>query len=174
LSGQVASDNFRAVLRGHSASDGEVLVRNANGRDDRRAGWDATFNAPKSVSVETLIGGDTALVEAHRRAVTRALEELEHYARSRRNGGSEWVSTNNIVAARFDHIAARPSQGIDDGYGPAPHLHTHVVMANMTLRPDGAWRGLDPVEIYRSQSFALPCIAASSHVRRRTSAMQSR
>jgi conjugative relaxase-like TrwC/TraI family protein len=29
-----------------------------------------------------------------------------------------------------------------------------VVIANMTLRPDGAWRGLDPVEIYRSQSFA--------------------
>ena len=24
----------------------------------------------------------------------------------------------------------------------------------MTIRPDGAWRGLDPVEIYRSQSFA--------------------
>ena len=24
----------------------------------------------------------------------------------------------------------------------------------MTPRPDGLWRGLDPVEIYRSQSFA--------------------
>src|SRR5260370_38712018 len=24
----------------------------------------------------------------------------------------------------------------------------------MTRRPDGAWRGLDPVEIYRSQAFA--------------------
>jgi conjugative relaxase-like TrwC/TraI family protein len=24
----------------------------------------------------------------------------------------------------------------------------------MTQRPDGQWRGLDPVEIYRSQSFA--------------------
>jgi hypothetical protein len=39
-------------------------------------------------------------------------------------------------------------------YGPDPHLHTHVVIANMTRRPDGAWRGLDPIEIYRSQSFA--------------------
>jgi TrwC relaxase len=29
-----------------------------------------------------------------------------------------------------------------------------VVIANMTRRPDGAWRGPDPVEIYRSQSFA--------------------
>ena len=48
-----------------------------------------------------------------------------------------------------------PSEtGTRDGYGPDPHLHTHVVIANMTLRPDGMWRSLDPVEIYRSQSFA--------------------
>ncbi len=154
LSGEVASEDFHAVLRGQRPSNEEVLVHIANGRTERRAAWDATFNAPKSVSIEALVGGDTQLAEAHRRAVSRALAELEQYALSRRNGGSEWVSTNNIVAALFDHVAARPSQGIDDGYGPDPHLHTHVVIANITQRPDGAWRGLDPVEIYRSQSFA--------------------
>jgi conjugative relaxase-like TrwC/TraI family protein len=154
LSSEVASEDFRAVLRGQRPLTGEVLVHNANGRTERRAGWDATFNAPKSVSIQALVGGDTQLAEAHRRAVSRALVELEQYALSRQNGGSQWVSTSNIVAARFDHVAARPSQGIDDGYGPDPHLHTHVVVANMTLRPDGLWRGLDPVEIYRSQSFA--------------------
>ena len=154
LSGEVASDDFRAILRGQRPSTGEVLVHNANGRTERRAGWDATFNAPKSVSIQALVGRGTELAQAHQRAVSRALVELEQYALSRRNGGSEWVSTSNIVAARFDHFAARPSQGTNDGYGPDPHLHTHVVIANMTLRPDGAWRGLDPVEIYRSQSFA--------------------
>lgn len=154
LSGEVASEDFRAVLRGQRPSNGEVLVHNANGRTERRAGWDATFNAPKSVSIQALAGGGTELAEAHQHAVSRALVELEQYALSRRNGGSEWISTSNIVAARFDHVAARPSQGTNDGYGPDPHLHTHVVIANMTLRPDGAWRGLDPVEIYRSQSFA--------------------
>jgi conjugative relaxase-like TrwC/TraI family protein len=154
LSGEVASEDFRAILRGQRPSNGEVLVANANGRSERRAGWDATFNAPKSVSIQALVGGDSELMAAHRRAVSRALTELEQYALSRRKGGSEWVSTKNVVAARFDHVAARPSQGVDDGYGPDPHLHTHVVIANMTLRPDGLWRGLDPVEIYRSQSFA--------------------
>jgi conjugative relaxase-like TrwC/TraI family protein len=65
------------------------------------------------------------------------------------------VTTANVVAARFDHIAARPSEnGANDGYGPDPYLHTHVVVMNMTRRPDNAWRGLDPVEIYRSQAFA--------------------
>lgn len=159
LSGEVASEDFRAILRGQRPDTAEVLVHNANGRTERRAGWDATFNAPKSVSIQALAGEDFALTDAHRRAVSRALMELEHYALSRQKGGSEWMLTRNIVAARFDHIAARPAKGAhakstDDGYGPDPHLHTHVVIANMTRRPDGAWRGLDPVEIYRSQSFA--------------------
>ena len=154
LSGEVAPEDFRSILRGLRPDTAEVLVHNANGRTERRAGWDATFNAPKSFSVQALVGGDAALTDAHRRAVSRALTELEHYALSRQKGGSEWVLTGNIVAARFDHIAARPAKGADDGYGPDPHLHTHVVIANMTRRPDGAWRGLDPVEIYRSQSFA--------------------
>ena len=154
LSGEVAPEDFRSILRGQRPGTAEVLVRNANGRTERRAGWDATFNAPKSVSIQALAGGDAALTDAHRRAVSRALTELEYYALSRQKGGSEWVLTRNIVAARFDHIAARPAKGADDGYGPDPHLHTHVVIANITRRPDGAWRGLDPVEIYRSQGFA--------------------
>jgi conjugative relaxase-like TrwC/TraI family protein len=154
LSGEVATEDFRAVLRGLRPVSDEVLVHKANGYPDRRAGWDATFNAPKSVSIQGLVGDDRRLIEAHRKAVSRALEELEQYALSRRRGGSEWVVTGNIVAARFDHIAARPASGVKDGYGPDPHLHTHVVIANMTRRPDGQWRGLDPIEIYRAQGFA--------------------
>ena len=153
LSGEIATEDFRAVLRGLRPASGEVLVHKANGYDDRRAGWDATFNAPKSVSIQGLVGGDHRLIEAHGKAVSRALVELEQYALSRRRGGSEWVVTGNVVAARFDHIAARPASGVEDGYGPDPHLHTHVVIANMTRRPDGEWRGLDPIEIYRAQSL---------------------
>jgi conjugative relaxase-like TrwC/TraI family protein len=154
LSGELATEDFHAVLRGLRPASAEVLVHKANGYDDRRAGWDATFNAPKSVSIQGLVGADERLIEVHRKAVTRALLELEHYALSRRRGGSEWVVTGNIVAARFDHVAARPASGVEDGYGPDPHLHTHVVIANMTRRSDGEWRGLDPIEIYRAQSFA--------------------
>ncbi len=155
LRGAVSEEDFRAILRGTRPGSGEVLVSAAAGRDERRAGWDATFNAPKSVSIQALVGEDARLLEAHRRAVERALSELEKFAQARRHRGQEWVTTGNFVAARFEHIAARPSEtGTRDGYGPDPHLHTHVVIANMTLRPDGMWRSLDPVEIYRSQSFA--------------------
>ena len=155
LYGEVETEAFRAVLRGSHPATGQVLVQQAAAYYGRRAGWDATFNAPKSVSIQALLDEDGRLIEAHRRSVSRALAEIEHYALSRQHGGSEWVVTENIVAARFDHVAARPSQSsAEDGYGPDPHLHTHVVIANMTRRPDGAWRGLDPIEIYRSQTFA--------------------
>ena len=113
LSGEVTTEDFRSVLRGFRPASAEVLVHKANGYDDRRAGWDATFNAPKSISIQGLVGGDDALIEAHRKAVSRALEELEHYALSRRRGGSEWVVTSNVVAACFDHIAARPTSSVD-------------------------------------------------------------
>jgi conjugative relaxase-like TrwC/TraI family protein len=153
LSGEVTTEAFRAVLRGLHPATGQVLVQQAGGYDDRRAGWDATFNAPKSLSIQALLGEDGRLLEAHRSSVSRALIELERYALSRQRGGSEWVVTENIVAARFDHVAARPSPNSAED-GPDPHLHTHVVIANMTRRPDAAWRGLDPIEIYRSQTFA--------------------
>ena len=153
LTGAVASQDFRAVLEGRDPQTGEVLVRRAANRSERRAAWDATFNAPKSLSIQALAGGDGRLLDAHRSAVTRALSELEGFALSRQHGGREWVLTANLVAARFEHIAARPARDADEGYGPDPHLHTHVVVANLTRRPDGAWRGLDPLEIYRAQGF---------------------
>ncbi|HLW69061.1 MAG TPA: MobF family relaxase [Candidatus Binataceae bacterium] len=156
LGGEVDTKDFRAVLGGLDPSTGEIIVHAAQREgEQRRAGWDATFNAPKSVSVQALVGDDSRLIAAHRRSVERALEELERFAQARIQRGQEWVTTANVVAARFDHIAARPTDAAaNDGYGPDPHLHTHVVVMNMTRRPDGAWRGLDPVEIYRSQAFA--------------------
>ena len=153
LTGTVDRDDFRAVLDGRDPRDGRVLVPGATHGGARRAGWDATFNAPKSVSIQALAGGDARLTDAHRHAVNRALAELEEFALSRRRGGREWVLTSNIVAARFEHVAARPPRDPDHGIGPDPHLHTHVVIANLTRRPDQAWRALDPLEMYRAQAF---------------------
>jgi conjugative relaxase-like TrwC/TraI family protein len=49
LADEVSPDDFRAVLHGQNPETGQVLVPNAKGSDERRAGWDATFNPKKSV-----------------------------------------------------------------------------------------------------------------------------
>ena len=49
LEGELDKDQFRHLLRGLSPDGQRKLVRNADA--ERRAGWDLTWSAPKSVSV---------------------------------------------------------------------------------------------------------------------------
>ena len=151
LAGDVSREDFSALLQGIHPRSGAVLVAKASGYGEHAAGWDGVFNAPKSVSIQALIGDDYRLLEAHKAAVGRALEEVEKYAMARQHGGRELIATANVTAAAFTHLAARPVEEV--GHGPDPHLHTHVVFLNVTTRPDRAIRALSPVEIYRSQEL---------------------
>ena len=113
-----------------------IEYQNADGKTvnpvEHRAGWDATFHAPKSVSLTALVGGDDRVREAHREAVNVALNELERYTQARIGGNRPAETTGQFVAAKFEHDTARPV----DGYA-APQLHTHAVIFNMTEREDG-------------------------------------
>jgi conjugative relaxase-like TrwC/TraI family protein len=149
LTGDVEHDDFTALLQGTRPHSGAVLVPAATHNGKHVAGWDSVFSAPKSVSIQALVGGDLRLMEAHRQAVQHTISEVEHFALAHQKGASRLVVSGNILAAAFDHLAARPANGAT----PDPQLHTHVVLLNVTRRPDGQWRGLDPIEIYRSQTF---------------------
>ena len=138
LHGEVDPAVFGALLDGH-LPNGEALHRAAAGR---RGGTDATFSAPKSVSLQALIGGDERLVDAHRLAVDRALNYAQHLAACRvtEAGITRSERTSNLLVARFDHDLSRAFD---------PQLHTHCVMINATRRVDGQWRALDNQIIYR-------------------------
>lgn len=151
LSGDVAGEDFSALLQGIHPHSGAVLVPAAAHNGHHAAGWDSVYSAPKSVSIQALVGEDHRLITAHERAVERTLREIEAFAIAHQKGNRERVVSANIVGAAFNHLAARPVG--DSNYGPDPQLHTHVVLLNVTKRPDNAWRGLDPLEIYRAQSF---------------------
>jgi conjugative relaxase-like TrwC/TraI family protein len=147
--GEVAREDFSALLQGIHPRSGTVLIPAATGNGKHAAGWDSVFSAPKSVSIQALVGDDSRLITAHNEAVERTLTEVEAYALSHQKGGRERVVTANVVGAAFMHLAARPSS---EGT-PDPHLHTHVILLNVTRRPDEQWRGMEPIEIYRSQEF---------------------
>jgi conjugative relaxase-like TrwC/TraI family protein len=116
---------------------------------EHRAGWDATFSAPKSVSLTALVGGDDRVREAHAAAVTVALNELEKYTHARIGGNNPPENTAKFIAAKFEHDTARPV----DGYA-APQLHTHAVIFNVTERADGSTRALQERPFFESKQFA--------------------
>jgi conjugative relaxase-like TrwC/TraI family protein len=161
LSGAVTPLEFQRLSKGLHPDTEAPMVRsraafeykNADGETiktvEHRAGWDATFSAPKSVSLTALVGGDDRVREAHRAAVTEALNELERYTQARIGGNHPAETTGKFIAAKFEHDTARPV----DGYA-APQLHTHAVIFNVTERADGSTRALQPHSLFESQQYA--------------------
>ena len=111
--------------------------------------WDATFSAPKSVSLTALVGGDEAVRQAHRDSVKVALNEMERFVQARMGGNRLPETTGKWIATSFEHDSARPVNGY-----AAPQLHTHVVFFNLTETKNGEARALQPHELYRSQQYA--------------------
>jgi conjugative relaxase-like TrwC/TraI family protein len=161
LAGAVSAEDFAKLSQGQHPETGEQLVRqrasyeyqDADGKTvktmEHRAGWDATFSAPKSVSLTALVGGDDRVREAHRDSVRLAIEQLEYYTQARIGGNHPPETSGKFVAAKFEHDTARPV----DGY-VAPQLHTHAVIFNITERENGQPRAIQPQSLFGSQQFA--------------------
>ena len=142
LEGTVDSGEFAAILDGRLPT-GASLHHTATGR---RGGTDATFSAPKSVSLQALIGDDHRIIDAHSRAVNRALAYAETLIACRitEDGVTRSERTGNLVVAQFSHDLSRSCD---------PQLHTHCVLINATRRADGQWRAADNQAIYRHKMF---------------------
>ncbi|QGH70574.1 MobF family relaxase [Pseudactinotalea sp. HY158] len=136
---------------GHDPVTGEVLSRTFSAPDESglsrsRAGFDLTFQIPKSASALWAIadaGVQALIVRAHHEAITETLAFLEREVLMTRAGraGVAQLETRGLVAAAFDHFDSRAGD---------PHLHTHVVVANRVQGVDGKWRTLDSRALYRA------------------------
>lgn len=103
LSGRVDPATFKELLAGKVA--GQQLGRHRQeGGIEHHPGWDFSVNAPKSVSIMALVGGDERIIAAHERAVGTALAYLEEHATLRRRdegtGTAVQQSTRNWRAQR--------------------------------------------------------------------------
>jgi Ti-type conjugative transfer relaxase TraA len=136
----VVEQDFVAIIEGMSP-DGRAMVQGCG--PQHRSGWDATFSAPKSVSVLwTQLRGSQrlAIEQAQSRAVHAALQLLERQAIRVRigKGGSAQVPAA-MLAACFAHETSRDLD---------PQLHTHAFVANCGLRPDGKFGALESRHLY--------------------------
>jgi len=156
LRGEVTREQFEAVREGLHPETGEFLRprhsadrtdANGGGQSKGRSLYDLTFSAPKSISIQALVGGDERLIAAHDRAVREALAEAENYAaaRVRLNGTNEDRATANWIVAAYRHDTSRELD---------PQLHTHAVTANLTYDGvEGRWKALQASGLYERRAY---------------------
>jgi conjugative relaxase-like TrwC/TraI family protein len=117
--------------------------------DVRRAGFDVTVSAPKSVSVLYALGDPqiaAAARAAHETAVGEVIGYLQRHAataaRGHRGEGkrADRIGTSGLIVAAFDHRSSRAGD---------PQLHTHLVIPNLVQGVDGRWSAMDTAAVYR-------------------------
>ena len=144
---RVSRRRFVQVLEGHVPGTDIRLGRVVDGEHKHRPGWDCTFSAPKSVSLEALLHDNKAVMWAHDASVRAALDWMEaEFLQTRgyepATGRRPRVKANGLVAATFRHVASRNND---------PQLHTHAVIANMTRNAAGEWRSVEPTQLQRNR-----------------------
>jgi conjugative relaxase-like TrwC/TraI family protein len=130
LSGTVETAPLERLLSGCHPMSGTQLGyplkdrKVADGRVVKAvAGFDATFSAPKSLSVLWALTGDRRYLEAHDVAVSVALAHLERFGsttRIRYNDKRRHPDTNGLTIAVFRQMTSRA----DD-----PQIDTHAVIS---------------------------------------------
>src|SRR6266540_5043295 len=147
LSGHVGEADFRDLLDGRAPGSEQRL---GHARTNRTLGFDLCFRAPKSVSLVYALGDfeiSRKVTESHDAAVAAALDYLERHAAFARRGrnGVRQLETTGLVAAAFRHRTSRAGD---------PHVHTHVVVANVCQGVDGRWGALDGRLLYHHAKTA--------------------
>ena len=136
---------FVNLLLGRHPVSGK-LIKPHKARSNGVAGYDFVVNPDKSVSVMSMF--DTRIIEAHQRANTLALAEIEKNASRRMRTGPQHNRielpnkfTGNMLACSFQHDLSRAND---------PQLHTHNFIFNLTMDDDGNYYSLDQKEMKRS------------------------
>ncbi len=116
--GEISQQAFTNILSGKDAAGNKVC------REHKVMGIDLTFSAHKSVSVAALVTlRDQRIIAAHDQAVLETMREIEARHAAAQPKPGMCVPTGNLA-----YVTAR------DGYSRDhdPHLHTHVVIMNLT------------------------------------------
>jgi conjugative relaxase-like TrwC/TraI family protein len=144
LRGTVGAAEFTQVLAGQDPLGDRALRA---GRGARAvSGVDLLFVAPKAVSLLHLLGPREvaeAAGDAHGAAVADAVGFMERTAcgvRRSRGGTVHLMPATGVVSAAFVH---RTSRALD------PHLHTHLVAANVAQGVDGVWSSIDSRRLFQ-------------------------
>ncbi|MFN0027855.1 MAG: MobF family relaxase, partial [Acidimicrobiales bacterium] len=146
LSSSFDDGAFVSVMAGVDPFSGVDLGRPFVERSVR--GYDVTFSAPKSVSLLAAIadpGVAEAVYAAHDAAVDAVLGYVQRHALTRYRVDGEVMAVDAeglVVGVLRQHV----SRELD------PQLHSHALIANRVLSPDGRWLALDARALMKDQT----------------------
>ncbi len=149
LSGKVEQRDWDALCDNRHPVTGETLT--IRRKDQRRVGYDFTFNAPKSLSLLYAHTKDERLMDAFKSAVDDTMRDVESEMKARVRAGGENAdrTTGNMVWGQFVHLTARPVDGTPD-----PHLHAHCFVHNATFDAvEHRWKAGQFGDIKRDASY---------------------
>jgi len=149
-------ERLRAPVRERTITMRTLDIDSGEWREESKqlkpvSGYDLVFSCPKSVSLVHALTDDEQIrreiSEAHEASWQAALGYLEQKACVVRRGKGGLVREHGagFIAASFRHRTSRAQD---------PHLHTHVIVANMTRTEDGEWRALDGEAILKAYRLA--------------------
>lgn len=136
--GPVLPEQLRALLEARHPTNGRQLGRGFGDRSAR--GFDATFSAPKSVSVLWGLSEDpwvrAEVAAAHDAAVDAALAWVERHGLVTRRGhrGVDRVDARGLAVAVFRQHTSRTAD---------PQVHTQAVISSKVQDDTGMWLALD-------------------------------
>lgn len=146
LQNKTITDNDYSMLMTGFSPTGEALVQNA-GKDNRRAAWDCTLSAPKSVSLAWASSSHKLrqnIEKAIDIAVQRTIRFMEQQVALTRRGNtsSQYEPTAGLIFACFNHCTNRNEE---------PQLHTHLLALNAAPRMDDSWGAIASESLYHSK-----------------------
>jgi conjugative relaxase-like TrwC/TraI family protein len=147
LKNTVEVDDFENILKfKHPKTKKDLFDSNQN---TKRAGWDLTFSAPKSVSILWASEGGKKreqIVEAQIIAVKNTVDYLEMYLAGVKRGknGKSKEDGSGILAAIVTHFTSRELDC---------QIHSHTIIPNICLASDKKLMALDSRKIYMNQKI---------------------
>ena len=131
---------FKAVLEGRISEDSK-LGRMHKGKWEHRPGYDLTFSAPKSFSIEVNLRSDPKKQAELREAMSSAAKATLDYAvdkgyiyTRKGKGGKERENATKLIHAFFPHTTNRNLE---------PQEHIHTLLANAAICADGKIRSIN-------------------------------
>jgi conjugative relaxase-like TrwC/TraI family protein len=158
LGAEVQAEQLEALLTARHPATGARLGRGFGAKSARA--FDATFSAPKSVSVLWALSSDpftrAQVLAAHDAAVLAAVHWFEQHGAVTRRGrdGVQQVDTQGLAMALFRQHTSRSAD---------PQLHTHAIVAAKVQDRTSKWLSLDARFLKRQQdpsagSTPPPCV----------------